>query len=334
MSEEKNKERQKSKADRAIDAFYSTLNYWKDMDNSPIDDYLSSFEENFKGFGTAKSEIWRGRNDMRLYSEKMQKNNPKGFVVQTKWIEAHEAAPDLICLWGETIVSVPLPSKTIIIDPLRITALLRESNGEMKIVQWHASSPDASSEEEMFPGMGEPRHYEEVSVLFTDFVGFSNAVATIPAKKFVSELNEIFAAFDSISAVNKIEKIKTIGDSYMAVAGLHEPNTGHAIATAKAAKEMIEYLAQRNQSSALKWEMRAGIHSGPVVGGVIGSDKLSFDLWGDTVNLASRMETASMANKINVSAYTYELIKNVYECEYRGKIETKDKGKLEMYFVL
>jgi len=322
-----------SPGDKAIEAFYNMWEYWKETGNFPMEEYLSSYVEDFKGFGSGMSEVWRGRHDMRTYSEGLLENKLRGFSIKTKWIEAYQISPGLVCLWGEIIISVPLPAKTITIDPVRVTALFKEAGDKMEIVQWHLSEPDPSSEYELWPGIGEPQRYEEVSVLFTDFVGFSNAVATIPAKKLVSDLNEIFAAFDNIIAANCLEKIKTIGDSYMAAGGLKEHTTPHAIATVTAAKQMMEYLSKRNEAAALKWEMRAGIHSGPVIGGAVGTKKLSFDLWGNTVNLASRMESASVANKINVSAYTYELIRAVYPCEYRGKIETKDKGKLEMYFV-
>ena len=324
----------RSPEEKAIEAFHKMWEYWKETGNFPMDDYLALYGEDFKGFGSGMSEVWRGRNDMRKYSEGMLKNNFKGFSIITKWIEAYEISPGLVCLWGEIIISVPLSAKTIDIDPVRVTALFKDTGDQMEIVQWHVSEPDVSSEYELWPGTGEPQRYEEVTVLFTDFVGFSNAVATIPAKKLVSDLNEIFAAFDSITTVNNLEKIKTIGDSYMAAAGLKEQTTHHAIATVAAAKQMMGYLEKRNEVASLKWEMRAGIHCGPVVGGAVGTKKLSFDLWGDTVNIASRMESCSFANKINVSAYTYELIRDVYACEYRGKIETKDKGKLEMYFVL
>jgi class 3 adenylate cyclase len=324
----------KSPGDKAIEAFYNMWEYWKETGNFPMEDYLSSYEEDFKGFGSGMGEVWRGRHDMLTYSEKLLKNKLKGFLIATKWIEAYEISPGLVCLWGEIIISVPLPEKTITNDPVRVTALFKEMGDKMEIVQWHLSEPDPSSEYELWPGTGEPQRYEEVSVLFTDFVGFTNAVATIPAKKLVSDLNEIFAAFDDIIATNCLEKIKTIGDSYMAAGGLKEQTTPHAIATVTAAKQMMECLLKRNETAALKWEMRAGIHCGPVVGGAVGTKKLTFDLWGDTVNLASRMESASVANKINVSAYTYELIRAVYPCKYRGKIETKDKSKLEMYFVV
>ena len=323
----------KSPGDKAIEAFYNMWEHWKETANFPMEDYLSSYDKDFKGFGSGMSEVWRGRHDMQTYSEELLENKFGGFSIKTKWIEAYEISPGLVCLWGEIIISVPLPAKTITIDPVRVTALFKEEGDKMEILQWHLSEPDPSSEYELWPGMDEPQRYEEVSVLFTDFVGFSNAVATIPAKKLVNDLNEIFAAFDNIVAANCLEKIKTIGDSYMAAGGLKEQTTPHAIATVTAAKQMMEYLSNRNETTALKWEMRAGIHSGPVIGGAVGTTKLNFDLWGDTVNLASRMESASVANKINVSAYTYELIRAVHPCGYRGKIETKDKGKLEMYFV-
>ena len=324
----------KSPGDKAIEAFHNMWEYWKETGNFPMDEYLTCYGEDFKGFGSGMSEVWRGRNDMLKYSEGMLKNKFKGFSVITKWIEAYEITPGLVCLWGEIIISVPLHSKTINIDPVRVTALFKDTGHQMEIVQWHVSEPDVSSEYELWPGTGEPQRFEEVSILFTDFVGFSNAVATIPPKKLLDDLNEIFAVFDNITVTNNLEKIKTIGDSYMAAGGLKEQTIHHAIATVTAARQMMEWLVKRNEAAAMKWEMRAGIHSGPVIGGAVGTKKLNFDLWGDTVNIASRMESASVANKINVSAYTYELIRDVYSCEYRGKIETKDKGKLEMYFVL
>jgi hypothetical protein len=229
----------KSRGDKAIEAFYNMWEYWKETENFLMEDYLSCYGEDFKGFGSGMSEVWRGRHDMRTYSKGLLENELKGFSIMTKWIEAYEISPGLVCLWGEIIISVPLPEKTIINDPVRVTALFKETGDKMEIVQWHVSEPDPSSEYELWPGTGEPQHYEEVSVLFTDFVGFSNAVVTIPAKKLVGDLNEMFAAFDNIVATNCLEKIKTIGDSYMAAGGLKKQTTPHAIATVTAAKQMM-----------------------------------------------------------------------------------------------
>ena len=118
----------------------------------------------------------------------------------------------------------------------------------------------------------------------------------------------------------------------MCACGLREEDD-HAVRVVDALRAMFAFLEERNQESALKWAMRAGVHSGPAVGGIIGKEKLTFDLWGDTVNLASRMESTCEPGRINVSAYSCELIKGRYPCSYRGRIETKDRGPMDMYFV-
>lgn len=182
-------------------------------------------------------------------------------------------------------------------------------------------------------GMTTPRRYEEITILFTDFRGFTNTVATMPAGKLVEELNDIFQHFDDIIDSHGLEKIKTIGDSYMIAAGLPKESENHAIQCVKAALEMLRFMEKRNETSAMKWQMRAGIHSGTVVAGVVGKKKFTYDVWGDTVNIASRMETSGEPGKVNISAYTYDLVKRYFECEYRGKVDTKGKGEIDMYFV-
>lgn len=183
-------------------------------------------------------------------------------------------------------------------------------------------------------GSTRPQRYEEVSILFTDFKGFTNAVASLPARKVVEELNDIFQHFDDIIDGCGIEKIKTIGDSYMIVGGLPKPLSDHAERCVDAALKMLAYLEERNRTSALQWNMRAGIHSGAVIAGVVGKRKFTYDVWGDTVNVASRMESAGEPGRVNVSAYTYDLVKSRYKGEYRGKLAAKGKGELDMYFVL
>jgi class 3 adenylate cyclase len=149
----------------------------------------------------------------------------------------------------------------------------------------------------------------------------------------VHELNAIFAAFDDICDDCGIEKIKTIGDAYMAAGGVPKACADHAQRCVKAGLRMIASMQARNQDSAFKWNLRVGIHSGPVVAGVVGKRKFAFDIWGDTVNIASRMESAGEAGKVNVSAYAYHLIRRDFECEYRGKLDAKGKGEVDMYFV-
>jgi class 3 adenylate cyclase len=183
-------------------------------------------------------------------------------------------------------------------------------------------------------GVTPAKRFEEVSILFTDFRGFTATVASVPASRLVDELNDIFHHVDDIVERHGLEKIKTIGDAYMAVAGLPKESNIHAVQTVKAALEVLRYIDERNKSSFIKWEMRAGIHSGTVVAGVVGKWKFTYDVWGDAVNIANRLESSGVPGKVNISAYTYDLVKGQFNCEYRGKIDAKGKGEIDMYFVV
>ncbi len=193
--------------------------------------------------------------------------------------------------------------------------------------------PSEIAKELMETGQTQPVRFEEVSVLFIDFKGFTNIVATMPAKGLVHELNEIFQHFDDIVQTEGLEKIKTLGDGYLAASGVPKEDPGHAIKCVRAAKSMNQFLNKRNEGTGVKWNARIGIHSGPVTAGVVGKSKFVYDVFGDTVNIASRIESSGEEGRINVSAYTYDLIKDVYPCEYRGKINAKGKGEIDMYFV-
>ena len=178
-----------------------------------------------------------------------------------------------------------------------------------------------------------PKRHKNITVLFTDFEGFTKLVASMPAITLVNELNDIFGRFDEIMEETEVEKIETIGDAYMAACGLEKEMTNHAANCIRAAQMMLSYLEERNKSHKIKWRMRVGIHSAMVVAGVVGKKKFAYDLFGDTINTASRIESAGEAGKINISSSTYELIKNEFTCLSRGKIHAKGKGELEMYFV-
>jgi class 3 adenylate cyclase len=197
----------------------------------------------------------------------------------------------------------------------------------------HNMLPTEIAKELALHGRVSPVRHESVTILFTDFGDFTHAAATMPPDRMVAELNDIFAAFDEITDACGIEKIKTIGDAYMAAAGVPTPCADHAQRCAQAGLRMVSYIAQRNQTAAFKWSLRVGIHTGPVVAGVVGTKKYAFDIWGDTVNIASRMESSGEIGRVNVSAYTYDLIRDDYDCEYRGKVEAKGKGAVDMYFV-
>jgi len=182
-------------------------------------------------------------------------------------------------------------------------------------------------------GSARPARHESVTILFTDFSGFTQTASAMPADRMVAELNDIFAAFDDICDELGVEKIKTIGDAYMAAAGLPKPCADHAQRCVRAGLRMLDYVEQRNRTAAFKWSLRVGVHSGPVVAGVVGKRKYAFDIWGDTVNIASRMESAGEIGRVNVSAYTFDLIRDEFACEYRGKVSAKGKGEIDMYFV-
>jgi len=177
------------------------------------------------------------------------------------------------------------------------------------------------------------RNYDEVTVLFTDFVDFTKFSENSSPQQLVSELHACFKAFDEIMERHGLEKIKTIGDAYMAVSGLPLSNAEHARNAALAALDIQQYIKHRQRTQPEVFDIRIGLNSGPVVAGIVGVKKFAYDIWGDTVNTASRMESSSEPGKINISGTTYALIKQEFPCVYRGKITAKNKGEIDMYFL-
>jgi class 3 adenylate cyclase len=232
---------------------------------------------------------------------------------------------------GAALVVYPL---NFFIQIAESTEEALETSKKENEVLLHNILPAEVSKELRETGKVTPKRFEDVTIMFSDFIGFTNIVATIPTKKLIEELNDIFIRFDEIMESEGIEKIQTVGDAYLAACGVPIETTNHAIKCARAAKTIIAYLDKRNQSSAIKWRIRIGLHSGPITAGVTGKKKFTYDIFGDTINTASRLESNSEEGKINVSAYTYDLIKSEFPCEYRGKIDAKGKGELDMYFVL
>ncbi len=194
--------------------------------------------------------------------------------------------------------------------------------------------PEKVAKELKEKGSAAAKQFDGVSVIFTDFVGFSSAAELMTPQYLVNELHTCFKAFDEIISKYGIEKIKTIGDAYMAASGLPVPDPQHAIKTVKAAMEIATYIARRrHQLGNAAFDIRIGVHSGNVVAGIVGVKKFAYDIWGDTVNIAARLEEASEPGKINISQATYHLLEGRFSCNYRGEIEAKNKGKMAMYFV-
>ena len=180
------------------------------------------------------------------------------------------------------------------------------------------------------------KKFESVTVLFTDFEGFTNYAEKLPPEKLVESVDYYFSKFDEIMEKYQLEKIKTVGDCYMCAAGLPFPTADHACKMVHAAFEIAEFVADSKKNNPLndtRFEIRIGINSGPVVAGVVGTKKFAYDIWGDTVNIASRMESNSQPGKINISENTYQLIKDAFDCNYRGEIKVKNRGIMKMYFV-
>jgi len=197
--------------------------------------------------------------------------------------------------------------------------------------------PEEIADELKDKGYAEARQYDMVSVMFSDFVNFTTNTEKMSPKELVSELNYFFKSFDNIITKYKLEKIKTIGDSYLATAGMSEQPESSANDIVQAGLDMQEVVnerkIQRDNEGKPSFLMRIGIHTGPVVAGIVGVKKFAYDIWGDTVNTAARMEQTGAPGKVNISESTFQNIKAVFECEYRGEIEAKNKGKMKMYFI-
>ena len=183
-------------------------------------------------------------------------------------------------------------------------------------------------------GNTSPEIFKNVTVLFSDIVGFTDISTKLPVETLISELNEIFTMFDVIIEKHSCERIKTIGDAYLAVCGLPENNVNHCKNLVDAATEMIQFIENRNRSDAIKWKIRIGIHTGNVIGSIVGIKKYIYDVFGDTVNTASRLENLSEPMKINVSVDVMKELGDSYKYEDRGELEVKGKNKMHLYFVI
>jgi len=178
-----------------------------------------------------------------------------------------------------------------------------------------------------------PELFENVTVFFSDLVGFTAMSSVMDPKTLIAELNDIFTNFDNIIGAHRCERIKTIGDAYLAVCGMPLPDPGHARNMVNAAVEMVRWLEARNAAAPHQWKMRVGIHTGPVVGAVVGVKKYIYDVFGDTINTASRMESNSEPMRINLSENAHRLVRDDFVFFERPALEVKGKGSMRMYFV-
>jgi class 3 adenylate cyclase/HAMP domain-containing protein len=188
-------------------------------------------------------------------------------------------------------------------------------------------------------GVVDPKYFEDVTIMFTDFVGFTKSTENLAAEDLVTALHDYFTDFDNIVSRYHMEKLKTIGDSYMCACGMpverrQRRNPSHPVDAVLAAMEMVKVVQKRAHGhNGTGWAVRIGIHTGPVIAGVVGIQKFAFDIWGDTVNFASRMESSGQPDRVNISERTHSRVKDFFDCEHRGRVMTKEQREHDMYFV-
>lgn len=224
----------------------------------------------------------------------------------------------------------------------KMQAGLNAANKELELTKneheelIHNIFPEKIAENLLAYGTVAPERYEDSTVMFTDFVGFTKVVPDLSPEELIESLSFYFDHFDEIIARHNLIKIKTIGDSYMAAGGLPERNSSHPVDTILAALKITDFVksyAEKSNQKAPYLPIRIGVHTGKAVVGVIGKSRFAYDIWGETVNLAARLEEHSHENAINISEQTYHRIKDFFECENRGRVHTKYTGEVPMYFV-
>ena len=256
--------------------------------------------------------------------------------------------PGLIIVPDDTIMSSAFVGHSVVMLTIAIfiiffNSLLTRSEKETREARQKSESlllnilPEKIAVELKDSGSSKPRHIASATVLFTDFVGFTRIAESMSPQEVVEELDKCFSYFDRVTEKYNLEKLKTIGDSFMCAGGIPEENQTHAIDCCLAALEIQSFM---NQMKALKeqagfpyWELRLGMNTGSLVAGVVGEKKFAYDVWGDTVNTASRMESSGEKGKINVSRQTRDAAGQFFIFEPRGRIVAKNKGELEMYFL-
>lgn len=258
---------------------------------------------------------------------------------RTWWAYAFYVLLYGLVIWG----FIKLKHRNLIASKKSLEKLVRERTAQLETEKKKSDDlllnilPAETAEELKANGRALARSYEAATVLFTDFKDFTQISEHLTPEELVAIIDFYFCAFDRIISSYNIEKIKTIGDAYMCAGGIPNPEANTPADVVKAALEILQFVKSLNpdtkQLKRHKFEIRVGIHTGPVVAGIVGTTKFAYDIWGDTVNTAARMESCGEVGRVNISGATYQIIKDEFRCTYRGKVDAKNKGDIDMYFV-
>lgn len=267
--------------------------------------------------------------------------NPEGFALGTLCVMDFQprqlSFPQIEairCLAHQVSAQLELRRKLLEVEAAHQQIKLEKAEGERLLAN---ILPREIADELKRQGRVKPRYYQSVTILFSDFVGFTKLAETLEPAELIAQLDDYFSEFDGIVERHQLEKIKTIGDAYMAVGGLPVPNHTNPDDAAFAALEIRHHVEnvnrQRENLRLPRWDLRIGIHTGPVIAGVVGSNKFTYDVWGDAVNIAARLASGGRPGKVCISDYTHNLIRDSFETSPAGQIEAKNKGMLTAFFL-
>ena len=312
--------------------------------NAGLNNYDEAYDY-YNLFSAVKDTLYNEESDKRLSNIQFQfdlEKKESEIVLLKKENEISEATIQRAEILRNSIIAFAILLFLILIGIYYQYRFAKKSNKIISEERNRAESillnilPYDTAQELKQKGYVEAKKFDQTTVLFTDFREFTKIAEKTSPEHLVKTLDYYFTQFDEIVSRYGLEKIKTIGDAYMCVGGLPTPNGTNPADAVKAALEMlsfVESVKQERPDGIIPFDIRLGINTGPVVAGVVGTKKFQYDIWGSTVNQASRMESSSVPGKINISENTYQFIKNDFDCAYRGEIASKDGKKLKMYFV-
>ena len=309
---------------------------------------LEGLQDDWSSWQTTYKEQYLGLKEGK-YTFKVRSKNINGIVSKIAIFSFIIKPPFFRTWWAYTSYIILIISFVYMLLKYRSYLYAKEKNELEKIIRDKTEEiviqkeraedlvknilPEDTAKELQTKGRASRKKYELVTVLFSDIQGFTEIAEHLNPERLLDELDQYIMQFDKVVETYNIEKIKTIGDAYMCAGGIPKKNRTNPIDVVLAALQMMKYAEKIQKESEFNWKIRFGIHTGPVIAGVVGSKKMSYDIWGDTVNIASRMESYGEVGQLNISQMTYDLVSSYFDVEYRGKIPVKYKGNMNMYFV-